>query len=230
MRQQAMAIKSKSGHSWLSVLFIILAVALWFYDTTRQIKPTNPAPAKTSEASHSSLEKVGGYEVYRDCTLAEAKNNDGDSFIARLPDGRRAEFRLYFVDTPESDFKSYANGENNHDRIRDQARDMGGLKMERAVQIGKKAKDFTLELLGNRPFTIHTKWDSPFGDDRFHAHIEVTEKGEARWLHRILVQQGLVRIKTKPADLPDGTSAAGEISHLRGLEREAKRARLGTWQ
>jgi hypothetical protein len=52
----------------------------------------------------------------------EHPHNDGDSFHIRTPEGKEQEVRLYFVDAPESALKTYANGENNHQRVADQAR------------------------------------------------------------------------------------------------------------
>jgi hypothetical protein len=43
------------------------------------------------------------------------------------------------------------------------------------------------------------------------------------------VERGLVRLITKPADLPDGTPAAKEKENLRAMEREAKRKEVGVW-
>jgi endonuclease YncB( thermonuclease family) len=149
--------------------------------------------------------------------------------MLKLPDGRQSEFRLYFVDTPESAFKSYRGGETNRQRINEQAAEMGGISAEQAVEIGKQGKQFTLGLLASRPFDIYTRWDSPFHDDRFHAFVSVQQAGKSRWLEELLVERGLVRIHTKPADLPDGTSAAAQKSHLKELERTAKRSQAGVW-
>ena len=171
----------------------------------------------------------GGYEVHRGCVLVAARNNDGDSFMVRLPEGRRAEFRLYFVDAPESAFKRYAGGETNHARIRGQAAELGGITPEQAVDVGRQAKEFTLELLEREPFTLFTRWDSPFQDQRYHALVELRERGKPRWLHELLVERGLARLKTKPADLPDGTPASRHREHLRDLERKARRAGAGAW-
>jgi len=229
--------------SWFTVLLIIAAVALWALDqkrgADRRQQPQsrqagNPTPAskpppRHAERSASKRETTGAYEVYRDCTLVEARNNDGDSFMVRLRDGRTAEFRLYFVDTPESAFKRYAGGDTNHARIRQQAAEMGGITPEQAVAIGKQGKTLTLGLLGSRPFTVFTCWDSPFRDERFHAFVEVMENGKTRWLHEWLTERGLVRLKTKAADLPDGTSASRHREHLRDIERQAKRNRAGVW-
>lgn len=229
--------------SWITVLLVIAAVVLWAIDQKRAAGPpekpqsrevgksapapkTSPPPAKKPQ---TRVEKKGAYEIYRNCTLADYRNNDGDSFMLKLPDGRKAEFRLYFVDTPESAFKRYAGGDTNHERIRQQAAELGGITPEQAVEIGKKGKAFTLGLLGNAPFTIHTCWDSPFHDERYHAFVEVKENGKPRWLHELLVERGLVRIKTKPADLPDGTPASKHRDHLRDLERRAKQNGTGVW-
>jgi len=220
--------------SWFTVLLVIAAVALWAVDQKRVAgapeKPKTREVGKPAPANHPpSAEKAGGYEIYRNCTLIDYRNNDGDSFMLRLPDGRQEEFRLYFVDTPESAFKRYAGGETNHERIRQQAAELGGITPEQAVEIGKKGKAFTLGLLGSAPFTIHTCWDSPFHDERYHAFVEVKENGKARWLHELLVERGFVRIKTKPADLPDGTPASRHRDHLRDLERRAKQSGTGVW-
>lgn len=225
--------------SWITVLLVIAAIVLWVLEQKRAAETrSNPPPRRTEKASPASKpaakkpEKsvtAGSYEVYHGCTLVEARNNDGDSFMVRLPDGRKNEFRLYFVDTPESAFKRYAGGDSNHERIRQQAAELGGITPEQAVETGKQAKARTLALLGGEPFTIFTCWDSPFHDDRYHAFVEVRENGKACWLHRLLVERGLARIKTKPADLPDGTPASKEREHLRELERRAKRGELGVW-
>jgi endonuclease YncB( thermonuclease family) len=233
----------KSGKSWLAILLIIAAVAIWGYGqlypaeakgrrdrpAAREKSSSRNSPPSSAPRSLGNVEKIGGYEVYRNCTLAEARNNDGDSFMVTLPNGKREELRLYFVDTPESAFKSYAGGQNNHKRIAEQAADMGGIEPEQAVEIGKKAKQFTLSLLGKQPFSIYTKWDSPFNDNRFHAFIEVSQDGKTRWLEELLVERGFVRIHTKPADLPDGTPASKQKARLKELERAAKKAEAGVW-
>ena len=214
---------------WLTLL-ILVAIGVTFYLESQQPQDAkSPRPAVTTAESATQLEKIGGYEVYRNCTLAEARNNDGDSFMVRLPTGKQAEFRLYFVDTPESAFRSYPGGATNHQRIADQATEMGHITPEQAVEIGKQGKHFTLELLASRPFTIYTRWDSPFHDDRYHAHLEVPQDSKTRWLDEVLIERGLARIKTKPADMPDGTPAFKHLASLKQLERAAKQAKRGVW-
>lgn len=195
--------------------------------TEQSRKPA--ANAKTSRAGNRPAEKSGGYEIHRSCTLAEARGNDGDSFTVNLPDGRREIFRLYFVDAPESAFRRYAGGDTNAKRIRDQAADLGGITPEEAVEIGKQAKAFTLELLRSVPFTIHTAWDSPFHDSRYHAFVTVEAGGKPRLLHELLIERGLARIRTKPATLPDGTPAETQRTRLRAAEKTARQAGRGAW-
>lgn len=167
----------------------------------------------------------GGYERIAGCRLAEHRWNDGDSFLVALPDGRREQLRLYFVDAPESAFKSYRNGGNNHERIADQARDLG-LSPEQAVELGKLAKARVAEWLGSASFEIATEWDDPFGDRRYHAFVGLPDGG---WLHERLVTEGLVRIHTKGAPMPDGSSEGTQERRLRELEREARAAGRGAW-
>lgn len=228
-----MAVKPQRRNSWFTVLLLIAAIGIWTYDQAKPAareKSRPPAAEKSpSKSRHTTPEKTERYMVFHNCTLAEAGNNDGDSFLVRLPDGSKAQFRLYFVDTPESAFKSYRDGKDNHQRIRDQAAEMGDLEPEQVVEIGKKAKAFTLDLLASQPFELHTCWDSPFHDERFHAFITVQQNGKPRLLEELLVERGFARIKTKPADLPDGTPATKQLAHLRDLERAAKRAKVGAW-
>lgn len=229
-----MRAKTKPKNSWFTVLLIIAAVAVWAYNGShRSENPRAPATSQSSPEKGSSPpeapEKAGAYEIHSNCTLVDARNNDGDSFRVKLSNGKTPEFRLYFVDTPESAFKSYAGGDTNHERIRQQAADLGGISAEQAVEIGKEAKHFTLGLLAARPFGIYTRWDSPFHDKRYHAFIRVKQDGKARWLHEILVEKGMARIHTKGADMPDGTTTGQQKARLKQLEAAAKRQEAGVW-
>lgn len=231
-----MAIQAKKQNPRFVILIIVAAVVLWALDQRKETpsspksesRQSPPAPSAPS-TSREKPSKEGGYEVFRNCRLAEDRTNDGDSFRVLLPDGRREILRLYYVDTPESAFKSYANGENNHDRIRDQA-DYFGITPDQAVDLGAQGKKFTLGLLASKPFTIHTKWDDPFGDRRYHAFILVGSGGKQRWLHELLIEKGFARQKTKPAELPDGTSVDAHRRLLNSLQNEAKRSKAGGWR
>lgn len=233
--------RSKSSAA-LSILILCAALAIWIYDAYTQGNlprlfdpaqaPTSaPAqdPHQPSDPSSTSPQRIGRYDVYHSCTLASDRGNDGDSFRVNLPGGRSEIIRLYFVDSPESAFKTYGGGRNNHDRIADQARDMGSITPQQAVEIGKKAKTFVSQQLEKSPFTIYTEWDSPFNDQRYHAFIELPQNGKKRYLHELLVEKGYARIHTKGAPMPDGTSERQQENHLLDLQRTAKSHKVGAW-
>ena len=219
---------SKSS-SLVSILIVAAAIALWIFDTYRHEHlgrfHDKQIPHEQDPGSSAPTEKptrTGRYETYTGCTLVEDRTNDGDSFRVKLPSGRTEVIRLYFVDCPESAFKTYSGGQNNYARIDDQATDMGGITPQQAVEIGEKAKEFTLSLLGKEPFTLHTVWNSPFKDKRYSGFIVIHYNGKNRFLHEILIEKGYARIHTKGAQLPDGTSERKQKDHLRDLQRTAK--------
>jgi len=236
-----MAIQAKKQSPWFLLLLIAASFAIWAIDRQGGNDPLRKSETRRTEQSPKSsdptkprdsrqtIETQGGYEVYRGCTLVAEKNNDGDSFKVRLPDGREDILRLYYVDSPESAFKTYRGGADNHDRINEQARDFANLSPEKTVEIGKHAKKFTLDLLEKVPFTIFTRWDSPFNDQRYHAFVQVNLDGKPRWLHEELLRRGLARLKTKPAPLPDGTSVENHRRALEASRQQAVREKLGGW-
>lgn len=215
--------RKHSSKSIVPILILFAAVAIWIYDTYGQEK-------LGSDTSKTESGSIGKYDIYHGCTLATDRGNDGDSFRVVFPDGRKEIVRLYFVDAPESAFKTYRGGENNHKRIQRQAEDLGGISPEDEVEIGKKAKTFTLDLLEKSPFTIYTEWDSPFNDRRYHGYVELSEGGKKRFLHELLVEQGLARIHTKGATMPDGTSERKQEDRLLTIEKAAKSKNAGAWE
>lgn len=230
-----MAARRRSRSLWKALIVFIASLVVWFIDQ-RQQKDTaangTPPPKAIpvpenggASANKASGEKAGRFQKYTGCQLVDHRQNDGDSFRVRLPDGRVEQFRLYFVDCPESAFRNYGKGETNRARIGDQA-GYFGITAEQAVEIGKQAKEETLELLGRQPFTVFTFWEDPFKDQRYHAIVQL---GEGGWLHERLVRDGLVRIYTKPTDLPDGTPAGEHVKALREEEKAARSSRRGAW-
>lgn len=228
-----MAIRAKT-QGWSGVLLLALAAMAWGWDEWRKLQTgaeaRQPAGVRQAVGGKSGpAERQGGYERHAGCTWVDDRLNDGDSFKLRLPDGREEVFRLYFVDTPESQFKRYAGGDSNHKRIQDQADYFDGITPEQSVEVGKEAKLFVKALLGKRPFTLFTRWEDPFGDRRYHAFIRLEDGASPAWLDERLVTHGLCRIYTKGADLPDGTPMARHKARLKELEREAKVRRAGAW-
>ncbi|MFC7338405.1 thermonuclease family protein [Haloferula chungangensis] len=212
-----MGVKAKQT-SWPVLVLVILAFVLWLKDHKRDL-----VAAIAGEEKAAAVD--GRYERFEGCHLLENRRNDGDSFSVKFPNGRVEEMRLYFVDAPESAFKSYGGGRNNHDRIADQGRNLG-VSSERAVEIGVEAKRFVHDRLKGESFTVFTEWDDPFGDHRYHAFVEMPDGG---WLHEDLVERGLVRIHTKGQDVPGGLRRDAQERHLKDLESEARKSGRGVW-
>jgi endonuclease YncB( thermonuclease family) len=214
-----------SLRSSLFPIFLVgAATALWACDV---IGKSGPEPRAAAQAV---TRQTGRYETHRNCVLIANRGNDGDSFLIRLPGGRSEIFRLYFVDAPESALRTYRGGRDNHARIRQQAAALGGITPALTVELGKNASAFTLGLLQSAPFTLHTRWHSPFNDQRYQAFIEVSHQGRQRLLHELLVEKGLARIHTKGAELPDGTPVSKQRTRLLDLQKAAKSDRQGAWR
>ena len=206
-----MAIRAKA-QGWQFAALLVAALLLWGIERWK--------PGLLRQLGDRQAETVGAYERFDGCVWVEHRQNDGDSFRLKLPDGRVEQFRLYFADAPESAFRTYGGGRNNHDRIRDQALDMG-LDETGAVEVGKEAKERVKRLLSGGGVTIFTEWDDPFGDRRFHAFV-LTPDG---WLHEWLIAEGFARLHTSGASLPDGTSERDQEEKLFRLEQLAKTRR-----
>lgn len=213
---------------WSLLLLLIVLGARYYLNQSREHARPTRAPAQEEVESSTSVRS--GWTIHRACTLVTHPHNDGDSFRAKLPDGSEREFRLYFVDTPESQFKRYRDGNTNAKRIAEQARYFNNISSDQAVAIGGKAKQFTLSLLRDTPFDIITKHEAVFDSERQYAHIELHYEAQRQRLDEMLVQRGLARIHTQGADLADGTSLEKHRQHLRALEAKAKQQKIGAWQ
>lgn len=172
----------------------------------------------------------GEYRELRGCTLVAHRNNDGDSFRVKIPGGKIQEFRLYFVDAPESALKKYRDGNSNEERLRHQGKYFGRLTQEETIAVGMQAKVLTAKLLGREPFIVYTSGELVFGGPRHFAFVQVRDRGQTRWLHGVLVENGLARIYTKGARMPDGTSPGSRKKSLFALEQKAKRGKRGAWE
>ncbi len=173
----------------------------------------------------TKVEKVNGYDRLTGCQLVDHKNNDGDSFHIKH-NGRDIELRLYYVDTAE---KYYSDRyENQRARVRDQAKDFGGISVDQVIELGLEAKEFTLELLEGNTFTVYTKWEEVYDSGRYYAFVEVPGT-KGRYLSEILVASGLVRLHTKGEPTPDGRSYRQYRDHLNKTERAAKKDGAGAW-
>ena len=178
----------------------------------------------------TKVKKEGaGLELLKNCKLITGRNSDGDSFHVKHGKDEN-EFRLYFVDTPESKYKEYGRGQNNGKRLDQQAKYFGEMGRDEVAKVGADAKAFVLGILKEKPFEILTKWEGVHKDPaRQHAFVIVEWEGREVYLHELLVAQGLVRVHTYGADLPGGKGWKQQREYLETWEKKVKKAGIGAW-
>ncbi len=226
---------------WRSLRFVVIliVVGVAYWQRTRVPTETEDARSKPGETAGEGqerrnpalpAEKVRGYEKFDDARFVESDGNDGDSFRVAAG-GREFELRLYFVDAPEKYLSD--RYESQRRRVADQARDLGGISTEAAVEVGLAAKAFTQAQLSGKPFTVYTCWEEVFDGDRYYGFVRLPDGSD---LGSRLVEEGLVRIFTKgpgskesPVPTPDGASFFEERDRLESLERQAQRDKRGAW-
>jgi competence protein ComEA len=169
-------------------------------------------------ASAATCLARGPWVSLQNCRYLLKRANDGDSFHVSVS-GKEYIFRLYFVDTPETDTEF-------RDRVEEQAKYFG-LTVAETVRLGELAKVYTREKLSG-PFVVRTCWEDAMGRSRlprFYAIVQ-TNNGD---LAEQLVENGLARIHGRSAS-PEGiTSARREWQKLVRLERKAKQEKVGGW-
>ncbi|MBP7828604.1 MAG: thermonuclease family protein [Kiritimatiellae bacterium] len=159
------------------------------------------------------------WRVMEECTLIDNPANDGDSFHVRWKN-RHYIFRLYFVDTPESEWSL-------PERIKEQAAYFG-IDEAATVQLGRDAKKFTEKFLADG-FSIQTMREDARGRsdrDRFYGVVK-NKAGED--LAEALIANGLARIHGVDKDVPEEVRSSTFNRRLKGLELQAKNQKLGGW-
>lgn len=160
----------------------------------------------------------GRWVTLENCTLVPNPSNDGDSFHVRI---RRKEyiFRLYFVDTPETD-------PTLEDRVNEQARYFG-INPAQALQVGELARRLSAEKL-SRPFTVRTCMQDALGrsrKERFYAFVRIGQED----LAEELVKNGLARVHGTSGQPVGLLTANAEWARLEQLEAGAKGEKVGGW-
>ena len=154
------------------------------------------------------------WQVLDGCRLVESTINDGDSFRVHW-NGGEVTIRLYFTDTPESDYRFM-------DRTRDQAAYFG-ISEEQAVEAGKLAKAFTRNALRGG-FAVRTRWQGVFSGQKGARKYGIVSVG-GEDLGELLVANGLARIH----GMGIGGKTWEEVERLKALEAQAKAAGRGAW-
>lgn len=167
------------------------------------------------------------WREYTDCTVIPNASNDGDSFHVKAGNikSRTYLFRLYFVDTPESE-KSLP------ERLQEQADYFKIANPLDVVKVGKAAVKFTEDFLKDGKFTVHSRLADALGRSSKDRDYAMVMSG-GRDLGYELVRNGLARVYGQGTDLselePYGKSEDFWWRRLRQAELEAKKEKLGGW-
>lgn len=221
------------------ILGLVVAALVWFLQEKGFLDKegggfgsSGSAKVPTGEISKGDFTPVqlsgSGWTHLSDCRFITGRNSDGDSFHVKHEQGE-TEFRLYFVDTPESQFKSYRDGNTNGKRIAEQGDYFGGLVQDDTTTVGRAGKELVKKLLSKNDFEVLTKWEDVYGPDRKYCLVVVPWEGQQVYLHELLVAKGLARVHTRGADLPQGRGYRDQKSHLKAIERTARDKKVGAW-
>ena len=167
------------------------------------------------------------WREYVGCTLIPNASNDGDSFHVRAGNikNRTYLFRLYFVDTPESE-KSLP------ERLKEQGDYFGIANPMDVVKVGKEAVKFTENFLADGNFTVYSRLADAMGRSQKDRDYAMVLSGE-RDLGTELVRNGLARVFGTETDLTDleayGKDADFWWRRLRQAELDAKKEKRGAW-
>jgi len=160
------------------------------------------------------------WETLEDCKLKNNSFNDGDSFHVSHK-GKEYIFRLYFVDTPETD-SQYPK------RVKEQSKYWKISKKE-TIKLGKKAKKITKKLL-DKKFTVFTCWKDARGSSKKSRYFAFVKTSSDDDLAELLVSNGVVRIYGMWANHPKGFNSKKMKENLKKLEKNAKKNKIGGWK
>jgi competence protein ComEA len=163
-------------------------------------------------------------QKFENCRLAEADWADGDSFPAKLPDGKEIVLRLYYVDCNEVS----AATETDQRRVRDQSSYFGIDDHQVTLEFGRRAADEVKKLLSN-PFTVQTAFASAPGRSAKPRTYGFVTLSDGRDLGEVLVGEGLARSYGVRRNTPDGLNTDAAEAKMDDLELGAAIARRGIW-
>lgn len=132
---------------------------------------------------------------------------------------------LYFVECPPL---SAEEGEG--EALARISRYFGDVPLEKLLEMGQAAKDFTLRQLSTRPFKLATLYRQTPDREGIYGFIMIrAEDGSEEYLSELLVAEGLASISVQGNYLPYGERAEDFRQHLVNLERKAKAEKRGIW-
>ncbi|MGD9782221.1 MAG: thermonuclease family protein [Kiritimatiellia bacterium] len=168
------------------------------------------------------------WREYTGCTVIPNASNDGDSFHVKPANikTRKYLFRLYFVDTPESE-KSLP------ERLKEQADYFGIANPMDVVKVGKEAVKFTENFLADGNFTVYSRLADALGRSAKDRDYAMVMNAAGLDLGTELVRNGLARVYGQGTDLTElevyGKDADFWFRRLRQAEVDAKKEKRGGW-
>ena len=168
------------------------------------------------------------WREYTGCRVIPNASNDGDSFHVKPTNikTRKYLFRLYFVDTPESETSL-------PERLQVQAEYFGIADPKDVVKIGKAAVKFTEDFLADGNFTVYSRLSDALGRSDMDRDYAMVMNAAGEDLGTELVRNGLARVYGQGSDLSDLDPYKRDedawFRRLRQVELEAKKEKLGAW-
>lgn len=182
----------------------------------------SPAVALAWILGAAAMPLQPGWYKLEGCKFVEGPHSDGDS-VEAIHEGKRHIFRLYFVDSIESNPRS-------EPRRAAQAQYFGVRDDPTALKFAREAEEFTRSAL-QRPFTVYTRWTpvTPGSDNpSIRAFVALPD---GRDLGTALVERGLAIIRSGPAlsGHPTGKTKSQILKKLREAETLARVGGTGAW-
>ena len=168
------------------------------------------------------------WREYTGCEVIPNASNDGDSFHVKPTNikTRKYLFRLYFVDTPESETSL-------PERLQVQADYFGIPDPKDVVKVGKEAVKFTEKFLADGNFTVYSRLADALGRSAKDRDYAMVLNAAGLDLGTELVRNGLARVYGQGTDLSDldpyKRDADAWFRRLRQTELEAKKEKRGAW-
>lgn len=168
------------------------------------------------------------WREYTGCRVIPNESNDGDSFHVKPTNikTRRYLFRLYFVDTPESETSL-------PERLQVQADYFGIADPKDVVKVGKEAVKFTEKFLEDGNFTVYSRLSDALGRSEKDRDYAMVLNAAGQDLGTELVRNGLARVYGSGTDLSEldnyNRSEDAWWRRLRQAELEAKKEKRGAW-
>lgn len=186
------------------------------------------AAALLALAAPTQARAAKKWREYTDCHVIPNASNDGDSFHVKAGNikSKTYLFRLYFVDTPESE-KSLP------ERLQEQADYFGIANPMDVVKVGKAAVQFTEKFLESGNFTVYSRLSDALGRSGMDRDYAMVMNAAGQDLATELVRNGLARVYGSGTDLselePYGKDENFWFRRLRQAELDAKKEKLGAW-